>query len=254
MKISGIYSITNTVSGKKYYGSSVNVWQRQRQHWYALRRGKHHNPHLQSAWDQYGELAFVFALVENVNPESLVLIEQQYLDGNHDGYNISKCAEVTTRGLKWSLEARKRMSATRKGCKLSDDHKKALSVAATGRRMTDEQRLNVSARMKGCPVSDAAKEKISVTISGLWGNQEYREMIVSAQNAGKATDIARSNYSAAIAARWSDPEQRKKMSVERKARWADPKYREKMIEKRRIQGQKLRERNALKKEKENALS
>lgn len=44
------------------------------------------------------------------------------------------------------------------------------------------------------------------------------------------------------------------MSAERKTRWADPEYRATMLEKRKIQGQKLRERNLKKKEEEYALS
>lgn len=247
-KISGIYCITNTANGKKYYGSSVNVWGRQRQHWHTLRAGVHRNRHLQAAWNLYGEVAFVFTLVEEVPAENLVAVEQSYLDANTDGYNLSKNAECAPRGLKWSEESKRRMSEAKRGRKLSEAHKEALSEAGKGRRATDAQRAAASKRMKGKTVGTIAKEKISTALQSLWGDDAYRERMLNAQSLGKSTSKAKMNYSAAVAARWADPQQRQRLSAERKARWADPEYRAKMTEKRIVQGQKLRERNLAKKE------
>jgi group I intron endonuclease len=249
---SGIYSITNTVNGKKYYGSSVNVWGRKRQHWSDLQNGRHKNPHLQSAWNKYGKVSFAFAVVEELPSEKLVDAEQRYLDGNEGGYNIGTFADAPARGRKKSPETIAKMSAARRGRPLSEAHKKALSLAGKGRKMTDAQRAEASKRMKGRAVEDGTKEKISAAVASLWEDENYRERIIAAQAAGKGTDEAKKNYSAAVTARWADSEQREKMSAERKARWEDPAYRAKMIEKRRIQGQKLRERNLAKKETEYA--
>jgi len=247
-KVSGIYSITNTVNWKRYYGSSVNVWGRQRQHWHTLRAGTHRNRHLQAAWNLYGEAVFVFAMVEEVPAENLVAVEQSYLDSNTDGYNLSRDAECAPRGLKWSEESKRRMSEVRKGKKLSEAHKRALSEAGKGRRATAAQRAAASKRMKGQAVSDVAKEKISTALQSLWDDEAYRERMLNAQSLGKSTDKAKRNYSAAVTARWADLEQRQRMSAERKARWADPEYRARMTEKRRVQGQQLRERNLTKRE------
>lgn len=254
MKACGIYLIMNTANGKRYYGSSLNVWARKRQHFHGLRSGTHRNKHLQAAWNLYGESSFMFSLVEEVSAENLQATEQSYLDRNHDGYNVSKCAECAPRGLKWSDESRKRFSESRRGRKLSDAHKLALSEAGKGRRMTPAQRLAASNRMKGKTHSNATKIKLSTAFRARWSDGGYRQRTVAAQRTAHSRPEVKANLSAAMTARWSDQEQREQLSAERKARWADSEYRAKMLEKRKIQGQKLRERNLKNKEKERALS
>jgi group I intron endonuclease len=62
-----------------------------------LRKGVHSSPYLQHSWNQYGEEAFVFRVLEQVpETEHLLQIEQQWLDDvkpfpweNPKGYNIS---------------------------------------------------------------------------------------------------------------------------------------------------------------------
>lgn len=255
MKTCGIYSITNTANGKRYYGSSLNVDGRRRQHWSDLRNGRHKNPHLQSAWNVYGESSFVFALVEEVAAEKLIEVEQRYLDANDaSGYNIGKCAECATRGLKWPEESKKRISAARKGVRLSDETKRKLSDAGKGRKKSQETRGKLRVANLGKKHSGTTRKKISESGRNNWNDQQYRERLIAAQHAGKSTAAAKANYSAAAVARWTSPEQREALSAERKARWTNPEYRAKMLEKRRIQGQKLRERNLKKKETEHALS
>jgi group I intron endonuclease len=61
-----IYKIVNTVNGKFYVGSTTNTRERFRTHRNRLRRNRHHAPHLQAAWNKYGEAAFVFHVVEDV--------------------------------------------------------------------------------------------------------------------------------------------------------------------------------------------
>jgi len=58
----GVYTITCTANNTMYIGQSKNVRERFAQHRCKLRREKHCNRHLQSAWARYGETAFVFAL------------------------------------------------------------------------------------------------------------------------------------------------------------------------------------------------
>jgi group I intron endonuclease len=115
--LSGIYQIINTINGKIYIGSSVNLKQRFNDHKKLLRHNKHPNKHLQSAWLQYGENNFVFTILEYVEPLSLLIREQFYIDSlstsnNKIGYNISKIAGNTF-GTKRSEESKLKMSHAR---------------------------------------------------------------------------------------------------------------------------------------------
>ncbi len=47
--------------------------------------------------------------------------------------------------------------------------------------------------------------------------------------------------------KWTDPQFASKMSESRKTLWSNPVYRAKMLEVRRVQGQKLRQKNLTKK-------
>lgn len=80
-KKSGIYKITNKINGKIYIGSTSKFSVRFCQHYNSLRKGKHHNKHLQAAWNQHGESAFVFEVIEVTtgNTKERRLIEEGYL-------------------------------------------------------------------------------------------------------------------------------------------------------------------------------
>jgi len=60
----GIYLIVNLVNNKVYVGSTRSAKKRWFEHRCTLRNRVHPNPHLQSAWNQYGEESFIFGLVE----------------------------------------------------------------------------------------------------------------------------------------------------------------------------------------------
>ncbi len=63
-----VYQITFPgCSHKRYIGSGIaGTSGRDRQHIKTLRRGKHHNSHLQNAYNKYGEEAIRFEVVEVV--------------------------------------------------------------------------------------------------------------------------------------------------------------------------------------------
>jgi len=60
MLISGIYKITNLVTGDCYIGSAVNLNSRKRTHFANMNLDKHPNKHLQSSYNKYGKETFSF--------------------------------------------------------------------------------------------------------------------------------------------------------------------------------------------------
>lgn len=90
----GIYKIENKVNGKVYIGQSIDIEKRWKCHTSYLNSGIHHNKHLQSAWDKYGEENFEFKLVEECDAENLNQKEIYWIDYydsyiNKNGYNLT---------------------------------------------------------------------------------------------------------------------------------------------------------------------
>lgn len=94
MKVeSGIYKIENIVDGKKYIGSAVDLNKRKNVHYSSLRNNKHHSIYLQNAFNLYGELNFIFEIVELIDDKDLLLSREQfYIDTMRPQYNICKTA------------------------------------------------------------------------------------------------------------------------------------------------------------------
>lgn len=51
----GVYLIFNLINGKRYVGSSKDIYNRFYEHIHNLNHQKGHNAHLQNAWNKYGE-------------------------------------------------------------------------------------------------------------------------------------------------------------------------------------------------------
>jgi group I intron endonuclease len=97
----GVYRITNTMNGRFYVGSSSNLVRRKRDHFNLLRQNRHSNPHLQSAWNKYGESAFVFEVLLECPLEQMIIVEQWLLNTYVNVelcYNIAKYTDNPTRG------------------------------------------------------------------------------------------------------------------------------------------------------------
>lgn len=88
----GIYCIENKTTGRKYYGSSINIEKRLDSHKKHLLQETHHNILLQRAVVKYGLDDFTFVIVEETsynNRPELLLHEQTYLDKNVGGFNMA---------------------------------------------------------------------------------------------------------------------------------------------------------------------
>lgn len=91
-KVSGVYAIINTVTGKRYIGSTKDATRRWRRHREMLRLGKHHSFKLQASWNKHGEAVWRWEMLEECSEKDLLIREQHYLDVFdvfHSGYNTS---------------------------------------------------------------------------------------------------------------------------------------------------------------------
>jgi len=126
--MSGIYKICNLITGKIYIGSTSREFKhRKYDHWSSLRTNKHHNHHLQSAWNKDGEQNFVFEIIEECEKQSLVEREQYYLDvfkawDRKIGYNKGKNAELSSLGVKKTKKWKQNHSNTMKGKLAGEKH------------------------------------------------------------------------------------------------------------------------------------
>lgn len=134
MRISGIYCITNKITGDRYIGSSVNINRRFKKHRTELRHNKHSNPILQRAFNKYGEDAFYFGIVEIC--ENIIEREQQYLDTKEFKYNICEIAgSPGSRPCSEETRAKLRItSSKRKGFKLSLEARRNQSIGKMSNR------------------------------------------------------------------------------------------------------------------------
>jgi group I intron endonuclease len=166
----GIYAIRNTVNGKIYVGSTVNVRARLVYHRSFLNRGKHVNQKLQRAWIKYGSAAFQLSAIEYVdNCSELLSREQHWIDSEQAvdcGYNIRRVAEGNY-GLKASAETREKMSRAQRGRTQTPEARQRISAANKGiNRFTREQVAKMSADRKGRRHTDEAKAKIASSSAG----------------------------------------------------------------------------------------
>ena len=86
-KISGIYKITNTITGDFYIGSSNNVKQRWAAHKWKSTWNRYPNSQLYQDMQKYGVENFVFEVLEEVEIYSLKETEQQFIETLKPTYN-----------------------------------------------------------------------------------------------------------------------------------------------------------------------
>lgn len=115
----GVYIIQNTKNSKVYIGASKDTYNRLCMHKTQLRANRHHNNHLQTAFNLYGEGVFKFDVLEECD-EKFIYSQENYwciMLNSHNkefGYNQDstgpngKCGVSNETKLKMSAGAEKR--------------------------------------------------------------------------------------------------------------------------------------------------
>lgn len=178
-----IYQIKNIENDKVYVGQTIQApKQRKFKHLSDLRKGKHHNAHLQRAYDKYGESSFSFTVLSWFNSQKeLDNAEKHYISlfeclNKEKGYNLTEGGS----GGKLSPETKEKLSKSKLGklnpmygkygkdnpCfgrKLSDEHKKKISKnnAKVWLGKTKEEHPNY-----GIKFSEARKKRLSESMKG----------------------------------------------------------------------------------------
>lgn len=181
-KIQGIYAIRNTSNGKVYVGQSMDILGRWQNHHVLLRAGNN-TPHLQGAWNRYGEGSFVFEVLERV-VEARLLSEREghycELFKSYDrnfGYNLKIVGPDGH--ASYSEESRQKMSGAKRG----------KPGPLLGRKFTPEHREKLSSAKMGLklgPRPDSVKEKISLTKKGVPRTPEDIQKMTEGQKAYQA--------------------------------------------------------------------
>jgi group I intron endonuclease len=155
MKNSGIYQIINTVNGKRYVGSSLDLHRRWNKHKNEARKGIHHSAHLQAAWRKYGVDAFTFSVIENCGRDMILSREQYFVDTLSPEYNIARVVKAPMTGRKQTAAAKALISAANRGsirtpeqcAQMSASHKG--TIRNVGRKATAAQNKRNSEVRKG---------------------------------------------------------------------------------------------------------
>ena len=190
--MSGIYSITNLINGKRYIGQSTNIQQRWINHKAELRHNNHYNEHLQHAWNKYGEDNFCFEILvlcdkDDLDEKERGMIAMWRTTNPEYGYNDDDGGKA---GRHLGVRHRQKIGAQQKGktrAPFSEEHRRRLSLshlgkitAMKGRHHTEESKQKLSESHKGKkykPQTEEHKQKISAALTGI--KREYNMKAVA---------------------------------------------------------------------------
>ena len=237
---SGVYTITNSVTGKVYVGSTQKFKTRFAAHLRRLRRGNHHSWKLQRDFNLFGEAAFNFRPLLICSVENLAFYEQRALaayDAVNSGYNVSSDVEAPMRGRKHTEASRQKMSEAGKGRKqdpawvenkvsarrgrtLSVEHREQIKRGWETRRLTpvsDETRKRLSEAGKGRPVAETSRQAL-IAWNKAQGGTKRGPMNLSDEERQRRIDANK-----ARAGKTYEGEQAEELKAKKQAAWAERK-------------------------------
>jgi group I intron endonuclease len=184
-----IYKIRNVVNNKFYVGSTVNTEIRFKAHRRHLRKGKHQSPHMQAAWNKYGEDCFKFEVIEHVeNPEDLLKAEQLWLN-EHAGkpycYNWATDASAPMRGKKHTVETLLKIKENRVAPKGDNHYGKDVPRTEETKAKISAKCLGLPNKMKGKKHSEQSRLNIAAAVKRGEDSHFYGQRPASADLAQK---------------------------------------------------------------------
>lgn len=248
MKLCGIYRLTHKETGRHYIGQSVDILSRWKQHEKATSKTK-----IAAAIRAYGWSAFTFEIIELCDRSKLAELESkhiaQYASLAPNGFNLTtgeevkrlseetklKIAEANRRRVVSdatrekirlyrltpdAIDRTRKMGESRKGAKLTDEHKAKISESSKalahisiprlaehnrGSKRTPEQKERIKAVHVGAKRSDETRARLSASLKGKLIGREQ-------------TDEHRKNVSAALMGHAVSDETREKISAKAKLR------------------------------------
>lgn len=181
---SGIYQIRNLNNGKVYVGSAKRFKSRYAHHITSLRKGTHHNKHLQGAFELEGTDSFIFEVLEVVEGEQSdrLIVEQKHLNSYKENwelcYNFKKEAEASSRSCfsKTPEETRKLISENAKRQWSDPEWKEKTIKKLQAAHSTLEARANLSAGLRAAWANDETrKEEARLLMAKRWAPLSYEE-------------------------------------------------------------------------------
>ncbi len=174
-----VYKITCLGNGKFYIGSTVSFRKRIAEHMRLLRRGTHHNMHLQRVYDKYGEDSLIKEVVEVVPMDGdLRDVEQSWINRYDfaELINVSHYATAPT----YTDEAKKKIANSKIGSlnpmfgkSWTETKRQQMKERMSGegnhnysKSMPEEVRAKISDANKGRILSSETRAKMSLFHTG----------------------------------------------------------------------------------------
>ena len=174
---SGIYCIKNKTNEKVYIGQTNDLDKRKGLHYSYLKNNTHDNPHLQNAWNKYGENNFEFKILLYCEPFELTRYEQFFVNVYTPEilYNIRLECVDSNLGVKHTKEDLEKMRNANLGSKNPMYGKTGEKHHLYGKPCSEETKKKLSESKKGVPMDEETKRKISKALSGRRFSDEHKK-------------------------------------------------------------------------------